>query len=96
MAAILLVDDDDAARDAIAGALIQLSHTITTAQNGRVAAELLATRSFDLLIVDVSRSAVDGLRTIHTVHQIASDVPIISISALSARDFLHSVGLLRG
>ena len=57
---ILIVDDDKNTRDGLERAL-RSDHAITLAESGERALEILATRSFDVLLADVRMPGIDGL-----------------------------------
>jgi len=62
--AILLVDDEEAIARNLARALRAEGHEVSTASRGREAQQLLAKRSFDLLVVDQRMPDLSGLELI--------------------------------
>lgn len=60
-----------------------LSFAIQTAANGREALELLATETFDALIIDVYLPVIDGANVIEQARQRLGlrDLPVIAVSA---------------
>jgi len=81
--AILVVDDDQAVRDALRRALTVQGYTVETAADGREALELLAGngRSIDLAIVDVLMPRVDGLELTRQLRTQGSALPILMLTA---------------
>ena len=63
MARILLAEDDDNVRRFVARALELSGHEITEAEDGGIAAEIIAAESgrFDLLLSDIKMPVMDGI-----------------------------------
>jgi CheY-like chemotaxis protein len=80
MASILVIDDDRAVLATIKVLLEQAAHTIEAVDNSRDGLQLVASRSFDLLIVDIFMPGMDGFETMKLVHQSRPDMPVIVIS----------------
>jgi hypothetical protein len=59
-ARILVVDDGAENRDVLRRRLERSGHAVETAEHGRIALELLAARSFDLVLLDVLMPELDG------------------------------------
>jgi CheY-like chemotaxis protein len=96
MASILVIDDDRAVLATIKALLERAAHTVEAVDNGRNGLQLLETRNFDLLIVDIFMPGMDGFETMKRVHQSWPAMPVIVISGqqfslASDRppDFLH-------
>ena len=96
MASILVIDDDRAVLATIKVLLERAAHTIEAVDNSRDGLQLVASRSFDLLIVDIFMPGMDGFETMRLVHQSRPEMPVIVISGqqftlASDRppDFLH-------
>ncbi|WP_028585230.1 ATP-binding protein [Desulfogranum mediterraneum] len=60
--AILVVDDNTVNRD-VARMTLQQYHQVTAAENGLDALEILAEKTFDLILMDVQMPLLDGLTT---------------------------------
>ena len=60
MSRILIVDDDPAILDAMAILLADEGYPIQTAPDGRVALQMIAEETPDLLITDVVMPGLDG------------------------------------
>ena len=85
---LLVVDDNKVNRLLLGRNLEQQGHTIAFAENGRQALEMLRTRPFDLVILDVLMPDLDGYQVLE---QIASDqqlrnIPVIMASSLDELD----------
>jgi two-component system, sensor histidine kinase len=57
---ILVVDDNELNRD-LAGMMLERDHVVATAANGMEALATLASRSFDVILMDVQMPVMDGL-----------------------------------
>jgi DNA-binding NtrC family response regulator len=77
---ILVVDDEPAQRQLLSGALAR-DYSVTAAANGLEATQLLATRSFDLIITDERMPGMDGLALIRWVRERTPEIPIIVLTA---------------
>src|SRR5262249_21226975 len=60
-AAILVVDDDEMNRDMLSRRLQRRGYTVVLAESGPQALDLAATKSFDLMLLDVMMPEMDGL-----------------------------------
>jgi DNA-binding response OmpR family regulator len=81
---ILIVDDNALNRDMLARLLARQQHTHEMAGNGRQALELLAARSFDLVLLDIMMPEMDGFETLRRIKDTAAlkHIPVIMISAV--------------
>src|ERR1700684_989508 len=80
MASILVIDDDRAVLATIKVLLERAAHTVEAVDNSRDGLQLIETRSFDLLIVDIFMPGMDGFETMRLVHQSRPDMPVLVIS----------------
>jgi adenylate cyclase len=85
---VLVVDDYDVSRDAVARSLTLDGHTVFVAKNGRQALTLLHGRSFDLVLLDIMMPEVNGFQVLE---QCRSDpqlrhIPVVVISGSSDLD----------
>jgi serine phosphatase RsbU (regulator of sigma subunit) len=83
-ARILVVDDNEANRDLLVRRLQRQGHQMATAENGRIALDMLAQASFDLVLLDIMMPEMNGFEVLQ--HLKADDalrhLPVILISAL--------------
>jgi len=63
---ILVVDDEHLLRESCAQVLRHESYDVTVSSRGQEALELLKRRAFDILLVDLYMSQVDGLTLLRT------------------------------
>ena len=80
---ILAVDDDDRLRDLLKRYLTREGHDVTVAKDAASARKLMATLSFDLVILDVMMPGEDGLSLLKSVREKKSDTPVILLTARS-------------
>lgn len=82
MAQILLVDDDTNVLLTLAIALRRAGHTVTVAQNGWQALNLLRRQAFTFLISDVKMPGMTGLELAQRAHDLINPPRVILTSAL--------------
>ncbi len=84
-ARILVVEDEKINAMVIIAMLSNLGHTVTHAQNGREAIELLQTDSFDCILMDIQMPEMDGIETARIIRDSdipgSGSVPIIAVTA---------------
>jgi two-component system response regulator HydG len=81
MANILLIDDMKGVRQALAAVLKRAGHTITEADDGKVALEILKTdRRFDLVITDILMPTTDGIEVVMYLDSLPHRPPVLAIS----------------
>ncbi len=78
---ILAVDDDDRLRELLKRFLTREGHDVTTAKDAASARKLMATMSFDLVILDVMMPGEDGLSLLKSVREKKQDTPVILLTA---------------
>ena len=83
MKRILFVEDDDMSRDVISTRLLRSGYDVTVVEDGRKAIDILASQSFDLIILDMSMPGLTGWETAAKLKASPATAPI-PILALSA------------
>lgn len=82
---VLLVDDDEDARDALAETLLERGFTVNTAQNGRAALEWLhrSKQRPAVVLLDLAMPVMDGRAFLHVRHSDPglSRIPVFVVSA---------------
>lgn len=78
---ILLAEDDPTLQRGIAQALGAAGHVTVAAADGARADELLATETFDLLVIDLGLPKMDGLVVIERLRRRRQSVPVLILSA---------------
>jgi len=78
---ILAVDDDDRLRDLLKRFLAREGYDVTSARDAASARKLMATMSFDLVILDVMMPGEDGLSLLKSLREKRQDTPVILLTA---------------
>ena len=77
---ILLVEDDDAVRSALAHRLQRLGFAVTTAASGADALQIVEQRTFDLVLTDSVMPGISGPELIEHLREARPDLRIILMS----------------
>lgn len=87
-ARILVVDDTEANRDLLVRRLQRDGHVTATAENGRVALDMLMHEAFDLVLLDIRMPEMDGYELLERLktHATLRYLPVILISAQDDAD----------
>ena len=102
-ARLLVVDDNKVNRLLLARSLDLQGHSVSLAENGRVALEMLRRESYDLLLLDIAMPEMNGIQVLEQMKADLQlrDLPVIVTSAiegldnvvrcieLGAEDYLH-------
>lgn len=102
-ARLLVADDNKVNRLLMSRSLEQQGHRVATAENGRIALEMLQREAYDLLLLDMEMPELDGFQVMERLRVDAKlrDIPVIVTSSLEgmshvvrcielgADDFLH-------
>ncbi len=78
---ILVVDDDKNTRRLMRAVLEAAHYTVTTAEDGAAALEVLDETHIDLVVLDVMMPRMDGYTFARTLREGRSSLPILMISA---------------
>lgn len=90
----LCIDDEPAIRFSIQAFLQDNGHTVTTAQNGSQGLELIATRDFDAVLLDLSMPGMTGLEVLERATKLKPELPIVVISGTgSIQDVIAALRL---
>ena len=83
-ARLLVADDNKVNRLLLSRSLELQGHRVTTAENGRVALEMLKREPFDLLLLDMEMPEMDGFQVLEQMAGDAHlrDLPVIVTSSL--------------
>ncbi len=87
---LLIVDDNKVNRLLLGRGLEQQGHSITFAENGRQALEILHAQPFDLVILDVVMPELDGYQVLEQIvaDQRLRNIPVIMASSLDELDLV--------
>jgi CheY-like chemotaxis protein len=80
MAAILVVDDEQAIRAALADTLAFLGHEVATASNGTEGLRLFLKDSFELVVTDVQMPGMDGWTLAQRIKDASPITPVVLIT----------------
>jgi signal transduction histidine kinase len=85
---ILVVDDNRMNRIKLSRSLEQQGHAVALAEDGQQALDMLADRSFDLVLLDIIMPEMDGYQVLERIKSdpVQRDIPVIVISALDEID----------
>ena len=92
MAAILIVDDDDAVRDVLYD-LFSEEHMCHVAATAEQALSFLDEQTYDAVLTDISMPGLSGLELLGRLRQERPDTPVVVISGIGDRT--HAEGLKR-
>src|SRR5215813_3739035 len=80
MHSVLIVDDEPGIRQSLKGALEDESYKASVAESGEACLELLRKRSFDVILLDVWLTGMDGLETLQKIRETEGAPEVIMIS----------------
>ena len=83
---ILIVEDDQVARDYLAKALREIGHTVDVAPDGLEGLHLASSIALDLAIVDRMLPKLDGLALVQSLRATGRKFPVLILSALGDVD----------
>ena len=87
-ARLLVADDNKVNRLLLQRSLQLQGHTVSLAENGRIALEMLAREPFDLLLLDIAMPEMDGFEVLECLAKDLRlrDLPVIVTSAVEGMD----------
>src|SRR5487761_2667168 len=83
---ILIVEDDEAARDTLARGWREAGHTVDVAGNGLEGLHMASSLGVDLAIVDRMLPKLDGLALVQSLRATGRKMPVLILSALGDVD----------
>lgn len=92
---VLVVDDNDDCREALASFLEASGYDVTQAADGEEAVERARETAPDLILLDIMMPGVDGLEAARRIRR-ASDVDGVRIVAISAMEGAEQASLAAG
>jgi two-component system, OmpR family, response regulator len=85
-AELLVVDDEQFLREAVAASLRFLGFEVTAAENGTDALRLARGHRFDLVVLDVLLPDMDGFEIVRRLRREGNRVPVIFLTAKDAQE----------
>lgn len=83
---ILIAEDETDLAKALQKILEINSYSVSLAQNGKEALDILKENSFDVIVLDIMMPVMDGVTTLKNIRKIGLDTPIILLTAKSSTD----------
>ena len=78
---ILVVEDDSVLRDGLSRSLRNAGYAVETAEDGKLADQLLSVHAFDLVVLDLGLPGLDGLEVLRRLRRRPSTVPVLILTA---------------
>lgn len=79
---LLIVDDQPGIRLLLTDILTNEGYTVVTADNGKDAIDMLATKSYELIMLDYKLPIINGGEIVRRVQELKLSTPIIVMSGL--------------
>jgi len=91
---ILVVDDEEGARELFNTILTDEGYNITLANNGEEALSLFKSDKFNLVITDIKMPVMDGLQLLQEIRKAGSKADVIMVTAYGeVETYLKSMSL---
>jgi two-component system OmpR family response regulator len=81
---ILVVEDDPVLGDGLSRSLRHAGYAVDTAQDGKLADDLLSVHAFDLVVLDLGLPGLDGLEVLRRMRRRPSSAPVLILTARDA------------
>jgi two-component system, OmpR family, response regulator len=78
---ILVVEDDSVLRDGLTRSLRNAGYAVDTAEDGKLADDLLSVHTFDLLVLDLGLPGIDGQEVLRRLRRRGSTIPVLILTA---------------
>ena len=91
---LLVCDDSNAERAAMAQILRQHGYEVDEAADGAAALRLIQGRAYDLLLLDLNMPEVDGFDVLRHVQANGSKLPVVLMSGLAYEEIGDGIGRL--
>ena len=83
---VLIIDDDDVLRSALARGLRNENFNIITAQSAEIATDVLARITVDAIILDRMMTGMDGLSLLQHLRKNGDSTPILMLTAMTGAE----------
>ena len=78
---ILVVDDEENAREGLSRILSKEGYAVETAANGKEAIDTIKRHNFDLVITDMRMPLMDGFEVLREIKRMKDNIGVIMITA---------------
>ena len=93
-ATILVVDDEENAREGLSKILSKEGYSVDMAANGKEAIEILRRQSFDLVITDMRMPLMDGFEVLREIKKMNENIGVIMITAYGeVESYLEAINM---
>ncbi len=93
-ATILVVDDEENAREGLSKILSKEGYSVDMAANGKEAIETLRRQSFDLVITDMRMPLMDGFEVLREIKKMNENIGVIMITAYGeVESYLEAINM---
>ena len=79
---ILVVEDDKLSQNIISRILKTKNYSISTANNGKIAIQMIETQKPDLVLLDVMMPELSGMDTLKWIKNHCPEIPVIMLTCL--------------
>jgi DNA-binding response OmpR family regulator len=83
---VLIIEDEEKVVDFISQGLKEEGYNVTVAYNGRQGLDLLNTRTFDIVLLDLMIPEIDGLKVLKNVRAWGINTPVVIITAKNTKE----------
>ena len=80
---MLIVDDDRGHLATLKTIVSSWGYQVTTAEDGSIAVKMVKTQPFDLILMDVRMTEMDGIEALRQIKIYNPAIPILIMTALS-------------
>ncbi len=78
---ILVIDDDEIAKDVVVSLLMKEGFTVTSARDGLEGIREIRTKDFDLIITDLKMPGADGIEVLKEAKRLKNNILVVIITA---------------
>jgi putative nucleotidyltransferase with HDIG domain len=83
---LLFVDDEESILEVASEYFMAKGYSILTAENGRIAADILAKSKIDCCFTDINMPEMDGLELAEHIHHVDNTIPVIIMTGYPSLD----------
>lgn len=83
---VLVVEDESKVVDFISKGLQEEGYNVTVAYNGRQGLDLLKSRAFDIMLLDLMIPEIDGMKVLKSIRAWGINTPVVIITAKNTKE----------